>query len=166
MASVTKYKILLLMIAIGSCGQSTSGKVNPSLDLVGVWQAERYDEADAWPDTYQFFADGRFVFNFSQYDGSKRILRINGSYSTKGDSVVLNIESTLEAIGGYLTRSTITSLSDTWELNDYSVQTVKQNNKEPEIIKVRDCQTTFPKECRLFDGRKYFRMDKDPTKYN
>jgi hypothetical protein len=165
--SVTKYKILLLIVAIGSCSQSTSEKkVDTLLDLVGVWQAERYDEADAWPDTYQFFTDGKFVFNFSQYDGSKRILRIHGRYLTSNDSVFLNIESTVEAVGGYLTRSTITSLSDTWELTDYSVQTIKQSKREPEIIKVRQCQTTYPKECLLFDGRKYFRMDKDPTKYN
>lgn len=156
------------MIVLLSWGQSTSRKVNSPLplDVVGVWQAKHYEEPDAWPETYQFFADGTFVFNFSQYDGAKRILRINGKYSAENDSILLNIESTVEAVGGRLTRSSMTSMSGGWEVTDYSVQTIKQRNKEPEIISVRQCVTSYPKDCLLFDGINYFRMDKDPTKYN
>jgi hypothetical protein len=155
--------LLFIIFTFECCGQGSS---KGDKDIVGVWQAEAYDESAAWPDAYQFFADKRFVFNFSQYDGAKRILRINGTYSIANDSILLSIESTVEAIGGYLTRSTTTTLSDSWELEDYSVQTIKQNNKESEVIRIRKCDTSYPKECLIFAGRKYFRMDKDPTKYN
>jgi hypothetical protein len=168
MKSVNRYKFLLLILTFECCGQTTSKSISQDLvsDIVGVWQAERFDEGSGWPDTYQFFSDKRFVFNFSQYDGSKRILRIAGTYKIEKGTLLLTIENTVEAVGGYLTRSTITSLSDSWELTDYDVQTVKQNNKEPETIMLKQCDGSYPKECLLLDARKYFRMDKDPFKYN
>src|ERR1044071_1351034 len=109
MKSVSRFKFLLIMVAFECCGQTspTTSSYDPVFDIVGVWQAERYDEGSGWPDTYQFFSDKKFIFNFSQYDGSKRILRINGAYKIKQDTLVLTIESTVEAVGGYLTRSTI-----------------------------------------------------------
>ena len=165
MKFVSRIKFFLIIIAFECCGQSSPSSTG-KMDIVGVWQAERYDEAAAWPDAYQFFADYKFVFNFSQYDGSKRILRIVGTYKIENGTLLLQIESTVEAVGGYLTRSTITSLSDSWELTDYSVQIVKQTNKEPEVVKLKQCEGTYPKECLLLGGRKYFRMDKDATKYN
>lgn len=164
MKFVSKFSVLFIIITFECCGQSSSSA--DKIDVVGVWQAEAYDESAAWPDAYQFFTDKKFVFNFSQYDGSKRILRINGTYKIENGSLLLQVQSTIEAVGGYLTRSTITSLSDSWELTDYSVQEVKQNNKEPEVIKLKKCEGSYPKECFLLDGRKYFRMDTDPTKYN
>jgi hypothetical protein len=164
MKFVNKCSILFIVIAFECCGQSSSS--GNKIDMVGVWQAEAYDESAAWPDAYQFFPDKKFVFNFSQYDGSKRILRINGTYRIENGSLLLQVESTLEAIGGYLTRGTLTSLSDSWELVDYSVQTIQQNKREPEDVKIEQCEGSYPKECLLLDGRKYFRMDKDPTKYN
>ncbi|HYC85220.1 MAG TPA: hypothetical protein VEB86_08365 [Chryseosolibacter sp.] len=160
---------MLIIIAFECCGQTSStpsSRDNIAFDIVGVWQAEKYDEGSGWPDTYQFFSDRTFVFNFSQYDGSKRILRIKGTYKIEKGTLLLMIENTVEAVGGYLTRSTLTSLSDSWELTDYEIQTVKQNNPEPETVKLKTCEGSYPKECLLLDARKYFRMDKDPSKYN
>ncbi|MCC6833501.1 MAG: hypothetical protein IT213_00830 [Cytophagales bacterium] len=159
---------LFVLTSFKCCGQNTSSSTSfKAEDVIGVWQAERYDEGSGWPDTYQFFPDKRFIFNFSQYDGSKRILRILGTYKVENNSIVLQIENTVEAVGGHLTRSTITSLSDTWEIADYTVKTVKQNNTEPEIILIKKCVPgDYPKPCILLDGREYFRMDKDPSKYN
>jgi hypothetical protein len=167
MRFVNRFKFFLIIIAFECCGQTSSTPSKELVpDIVGVWQAERYDEGSGWPDAYQFFSDKRFVFNFSQYDGSKRILRIQGTYKIENETLLLTIENTIEAVGGYLTRSTITSLSDSWELTDYTVKTVKQNNEEPEVVKLKRCQGSFPKECILLDARKYFKMDKDPLKYN
>lgn len=159
-------KLLLIFVLLDCCAQSNKNESENGYDLVGVWQADRYDEAAAWPDTYQFFSDGKFVFNFSQYDGSKRILRILGTYRLETGKVYLKVEFTEEAVGGYLTRSTITSLSDTWELTDFLVEMVKQSNSEDEIVNMEACKEQYPKDCLLLDKRKYYRMSRDPEKYD
>ncbi|MGC3946373.1 MAG: hypothetical protein QM762_17945 [Chryseolinea sp.] len=162
MTLVNKIFILLLLLTVNCSAQTSESK-----SIVGVWQADSHLESSAWPDTYQFFADGRFVFNFSQYDGAKRILRILGTYTFKERKIKLFVATTVEAVGGHLTRSTITSLSDSWELVDYTIATFKQDPDEPEEISIKECKGgDNPKPCALFDSRTYFRMDSDPLKYN
>lgn len=160
--SVSKWVFLLLLI---ECSASTKKDALAHLDLVGIWQVRDYLQSSGWPDVYQFFPDGQFMFKPTQYNGLNRILTIGGAYRIEGDTLYLTVKYTDEAIGGELTRSTITTLSDSWELNDYQVQKIPHGGTREVAILIDSCEENYPKDCVLLDGRKYFRMTNDPTKY-
>jgi len=158
--------VFLVMLSLYSCAQEKKANSNINYDFVGVWQSDGFLESAAWPDAYQFYPDGRFVFNLSQYDGSKRILKIIGKYRVEGENLYLKVKFTEEAVGGRMTRSSTTTLSDSWELTDFTVERKEQKGSDEEVIKIGACDGESPKDCILLDGRSYFRMDKDPEKYN
>ena len=147
------------MIALNACGQSSKEK------LIGIWQAGSDKESSAWLDNYQFFSDGKFVFNFNQYDGSKRIISLNGKYDLQVDTLILIIEYSVEVVGGYITRGS-SAWENEWVIQDAKIKEIKNDNPNKEMAFIEKCSetnSTFP--CLMIDTRKYYQMQSDPTKY-
>jgi hypothetical protein len=61
-------------LTIDLFGQSKSDS------LSGVWQDMPYI-ASGWSNTYQFFSDGTFRFNYNQMDCSKRLISKSGDWT-------------------------------------------------------------------------------------
>lgn len=161
------FSLLLIILSFVCCAQD--GKQTKTIsqkNLVGIWQADNNKESAAWDDVYRFFEDGKFIYNPSQYDGLKRILVITGKYRIVENSLHLKIDSTTEIVGGYLIRSTITTLSDSWEITGGEIKEFKQLDKGEQIIELQHCQNK-PSEaiCILMDNRSYYKMQSDATKY-
>jgi hypothetical protein len=55
--------------------------------LVGVWQMKTSRIGDALLENFQFFKDGHFAYNFSQYDDVNRVLALNGTYRLVGNQL-------------------------------------------------------------------------------
>ena len=61
-----------------------------SKSIVGVWQDTNYMAA-GWSDAFQFFSDGRFVFNHTQMDCTKREIRYAGNWKVSKGILILSI---------------------------------------------------------------------------
>lgn len=153
------YFLFSFIIALNACGQSSKE------ELIGIWQAGSDKESSAWLDNYQFFLDGKFIFNFNQYDGSKRIISIKGKYELHNDTLILIIEYSVEAMGGYIVRGS-SAWEDEWVLQDAKIKEIKYDSPKKEITFIEKCNdhiSTFP--CIMIEKRKYYKMQSDPTKY-
>jgi hypothetical protein len=69
--------------------------------LVGIWQIYDARIAAGWNDTYQFFADSSFRFNYNQMDCAKRTLGYSGTWSLQSNFLTLNIIKKYILRGGY-----------------------------------------------------------------
>lgn len=88
------------------------------------------------------------------------------TYRIVKNRLYLKVTSTTEIEGGHTVRSTITTLSDSWEIVGGKEKVVKQPGKEEEVIEIQRCNNNILKEiCLVLDGRKYYKMQNDPTKY-
>lgn len=135
-------------------------------NIIGVWQAKSDEMTSGWLDTYQFFANGEFTFNPSQYDGLKRIISIKGKYRIIGDSLFFLVQYTKEATGGDIVRSETSTLSDSWALEGVKIIEIKHENKEEQKAAIELGQPSANgNSCILIDKRKYYKMQSDPTKY-
>ncbi len=67
--------------------------------LIGVWQDTNIMAA-GWSDAFQFFPDGRFVFNHSQMDCTKREIRYAGNWKVNKGILILLVTEREKVEGG------------------------------------------------------------------
>jgi hypothetical protein len=135
-------------------------------DLVGIWQAGGGGFASDWANNYQFFANGKFIFNYNRmiFNG-KRIVSVTGTYSISGDSIKFQVHETEELVGGKMIRGASGS-EEEWILEGAKQVTAKQAGSAAEIAIVRQCEkdvSSLP--CIFIDGRKYAKVRNNPNDY-
>jgi hypothetical protein len=81
-AMKTIVTILLSGISLLAFGQSgpDQGSGISRQQLIGVWQEGSATVGDALKKNFQFFTDGHFVLNFSQYDDIATVRALGGKY--------------------------------------------------------------------------------------
>jgi hypothetical protein len=146
------FCLILLLFA-----KTFSYSQNKVIDISGLWQAEQSEVTSMYHDTYQFFPNGRFVFKPDEYNGLNRIIRILGSYEIKDDSIVYEVDSTEELLGGCPIRSEITTLSDTWEIFGGQVKIISCLSKVQQYAILKFCKEP---DCILIDDRNFYRIVK------
>jgi hypothetical protein len=68
-------------------------------DIVGVWQAAKF-LASGWDDTFLFYSDGTFLFEYSQMDSVKREINYSGSWILELGTLVLTVTNKTVISGG------------------------------------------------------------------
>jgi len=145
-------KIILLVCGI-CLTQIVLGQIRKA--LIGKWQAESAEVTSMYHDSYQFFNNGKFLFNPDEYNGLNRIISISGTYRLKGDTLFLTPLFTKEIAGGYIIRSESTTLSDTWEIIGGQEKRILINKRriQSAILKI----ASNNKELTL-DNRKFYKV--------
>ena len=157
-------RIAVFGIIAGIIASPLLGQANPSITaktLVGFWQAGSPDISDAYQDCYRFFPDGKFVFEFSGYDETKRIVSLNGTYSLKDGLLNLLITSRVEFQGGSVARNPQSRSG--WCLEKAKLVTVPQSQSEHEEVELTPCSPSPKKHlCITIGGEKYFKISASP----
>jgi len=134
-----------------------------SQTLVGIWQKDTSEVNSAYTDTYQFFSDSSFKFNVSQYDYLNRIRSICGKYKVINDSIYFTIEYTIEILGGNIERSHITSINDSWEIENGKIEKIPVSAiiTEVALFSTQKIDTGII----LIDLFKYYKVDSNPNNF-
>lgn len=124
--------------------------------LIGRWQIDQAELTSMNFDMYNFHKDGTFVFAPNAYNGLNRIIEVRGIYLLQGDTILLTPKFTKEVFGGYLVRSEITTLSDTWEIIEGKIKQVRCKK----IITQKAFIHYNPNEKALqLDNYKYYKIE-------
>jgi hypothetical protein len=155
---------ILLFLVSCSVDSKTSGD---SKELVGIWQ-EMPDVASGWADTYRFWDNGEFIFHYSQMICDNRTLDYSGTWELTGtDKLKLTIKAKTVLEGGKLEPSMGSCGSD-YEIVGGEVKDIKLDRAE--ILNIQLSPVTLDNKhadmkTRTVDGRSFWKMDNDPTKY-
>ena len=161
-----KFLILSLLIL-------TSCTVDKKLteeenELVGVWQAIP-EVASGWANTYQFFDNGEFKFNFSQMICDNRTLDYSGTWELIGkDKLKLTIKAKTILEGGKLVPAMGSCGSD-YEIEGGEVKNVKLAKLEIQDIQLSSTiidKDNLELKTRRLSGKSFWKFDEDPNKYN
>jgi len=140
------------------------GQRNPPIEpnsLIGCWQSDTAEVSDGPTNCYRFFPDGKFIFEFSSYDETKRIVSLHGTYSLKMGLISFVIMSRVEREGGRIERSPQSASG--WYLRNGKLVTLKQANPEPEETDLALCSKPRQKPlCITIGGSKFFQMSSNP----
>jgi len=161
--------IFLLMICpLVGIAQNIDSTINQR-QLIGVWQIGTPKLGDALLAHYQFFENGEFIYNFSQYDDAQRVLALKGHYRSVGNKLFISIQSRVELTGGYFTKGSPGFQASPFVLEGGTIETFNQvdttNQRDPFILSV----TLTNKKGKIvglkIDNNKYYKLTDNPLKY-
>jgi hypothetical protein len=159
------YRLFILLFVV-SCSAENKKSVD-SKELVGIWQAIP-EIASGWADTYQFFDNGAFTFNYSQMICDKRTLDYSGTWELiTADKLKLTINSKTVLEGGKLVPAMGSCGSD-YEIEGGEVKEIKLKNIEVQNIQLSTITVDKEKRdlrTRTFNGQAFWKFDDDPTMY-
>src|SRR5579885_2495424 len=80
-----KYRVLILMLCIFSLSLESKGQSKDTSsigehDIIGIWQVNTAVISSTLHANFQFFKNGRFVYNTDTYDDLNPIISIYGTY--------------------------------------------------------------------------------------
>ena len=91
---------VVVAILAWSTPEATAQTGQSDVSLTGIWQ-DTPEIASGWSYTYQFFADGRFVFHYNQMDCESREVSYSGRWAVQGNSLILSVTQRKVLVGGH-----------------------------------------------------------------
>jgi hypothetical protein len=151
-----KTLILLIALPYFAFAQYLSEK-----EIVGVWQKGDSFIAAAYKDTYQFFADGHFIYNFSQFDEIGRIRNLDGWYKLHQDTLYTTIQFRTEKIDGLVRRGYMAYETE-WVLDSARFAIVGQPESAEESCSLK----ILNNGSMMFNKSPYWKISNDPNNYH
>lgn len=153
--------ILLLLGSVSAQDKSLDKTIQTK--LVGVWQASP-SVGSGMNDNFQFFADGKFRFNYNQMDGTKRILSYGGNWKVSDDKLILTLEKMTVLIGGKWIKSS-GSIATEYEIEGGEVLELKISPAKEMKLNIGKFIQEELHETLEIDGIKYWKLSSDPKTY-
>src|SRR5262249_30856575 len=137
-------------------------------DLVGVWQSKTPVISSTLQANFQFYANGKFVYNVSGYADLNPLYNVSGSYKLADSIIGLKIEQ-YKVLSGFKVQAADHGFEfGSFDLDSGKVVTVMQNNStydEHTFSVVRSSKIKF-KNCIEIDSDKYYKISNNPAQYN
>ncbi|MBN1639558.1 MAG: hypothetical protein JW866_11355 [Ignavibacteriales bacterium] len=136
------------------------------INIVGLWQALPF-VASGWDDTYQFFEDGKFTFNYNQMICDKREYSYSGNWEFDSEIIKLTVNERVIHEGGELVPA-MGSCASEYEIEGGEIKTIILD--EPEIIQVRVSDYGIDEENMemqtiKFDNIQFWKIGSNPDIY-
>ena len=152
------FKLSILMFFIYSFSLSQDIK------LSGIWQMNSNEIFSGWLDCYQFYDNGKFIFNFNQNNSQNRIISFGGHYHLNDENITLYTEYSKEIIGGKIIKS-LTQGGSGWEIEGGKVEIIKYNDEIVSSLSIKKCDDSKLIPCLYIDNVIYYKLENDPDKY-
>ncbi len=155
--------MLVLAAVVGFVGPCFA-QHNLKDQIVGIWQEGDSVVAAMYTESYQFFANGKFVFHTNSFDALERIKEIKGDYRLNADTLYLTATSRVELVGGTVQPGQ-PPVSGDWEIDDYTLKEIKQI-PPPAVnyIIIEKCEKKSS-NCLLFNKVPYYKTDSNPRNW-
>jgi len=161
-----QMKSLLFLLLIST--SQLAGQPRPFLNsLTGVWMSAdaflSFDRDGGWGDTYQFFSDGKFIFNPNQRAVNQYMVSVKGSYSHTADTLVL-----IAARAQFETSKRIThgGLHEGWRITREDPRWYSNSPPDTSVLRLIMSPTwEGPETTVIFGTAEYVQMSKDPRSY-
>ena len=168
MSKKTVVGLICISLAAVKLSMAGTDSDTESKKLVGIWQASDVMPA-AWAKAYQFFSDGKFVFNASQENHTSRERNFSGTWALTDGKLILLVKQKTVMEGGKI-------IDDNDPILGRHLEGAKQNVipiNPPEKKVLRMGRITIGKNG--YDGSdmltvkigdsQYWKFDDDPRRY-
>ncbi|WP_209143478.1 MULTISPECIES: hypothetical protein [Niastella] len=136
--------------------------------IVGVWQANTDVVASALKVNFQFFKDGRFIYNTDSYNALNPLISIIGVYKIEKNILYLKIQSTKQLTGFKIAASEPAFQFGSFQIDGGKITTIKQNDTdydEHEIKAMADKKAPKKKVIKI-DSETYYKVSDNPDKFS
>jgi hypothetical protein len=171
-------KIMFFFVCLCFCRIISFGQLPKQNDsvvtkqqLVGIWQMGSPVVADALKKNIQFFADGSFLLNYSQYDDITAVRSLGGHYKLDSDGIYLSVEYRKEIVGGNYERGNPGVQSEEFILTGGKLEIIQQKPDSDSFIEafpLSACKTgkmDTKHACMLLNYNTYYKLSSNPKAY-
>jgi hypothetical protein len=167
-------KSLTLAIALLSLTMHVTGqqlKDSPAISnktIIGVWQVDTDLVSSAIKANFQFYKEGKFVYNTDSYDDLNPLISISGVYKIDKKILYLKIQSTKQLTGFKVIASEPSFQFGSFQLDGGKIETIKQNDSdysEHNIKVISDKKASQNKVIKI-DSDKYYKVSDNPDKFS
>ncbi|HTI93111.1 MAG TPA: hypothetical protein VL727_21075 [Puia sp.] len=170
----TIVSVLLLGIStlvFGQQGANRSSGVSRQ-QLIGVWQEGSATVGDALRKNFQFFSDGRFVLNFSQYNDISAVRGLGGQYRLDSSGLFLIADYRKEIVGGTFEKGNPGVESEEFVLTGGKLQTIRQKPDSDSYVDPYLISPCKPEKkagghpCVVINYNTYYKLNDNPQFYD
>jgi hypothetical protein len=159
---ITFLIIAVLILFGGNLFAQGGADRKTARELVGVWHASPY-VASEMNDHFQFFADGRFRFNFNGMILSKRTVSFSGRWKVSGRKLILTVSEKTVIEGGRKVESEISADGFEIEGGRRVSKRVVPAEKQTRILSAVEQDEIY--KMISIGGVKYWKLSDDPEAY-
>jgi len=158
------------LVAFGQAGADQGAGISRQ-QLIGVWQEGSATVGDALRKNFQFFPDGRFVLNFSQYDDIATVRALGGKYKFDSSGLYLMAEYRKEIVGGTYEKGNPGVDNDEFVLTGGKLTTIRQkvdsdSYVDPYILSpCKKEKRVAGHACVLICNNIYYKLSDNPGLY-
>lgn len=128
--------------------------------LIGTWQVQDTLIAAGMGDTYRFYNDGRFNFDFGSFNYNARFINVSGTYFIQGKYMTFEVDRTVESKGGEISFGDDESDYNSWTIVNDKYTVTKLNKKK--LFRVTYKLSDNKKKLTIA-GLQYFKISNDPA---
>jgi hypothetical protein len=138
-------------------------------EMIGIWQDSNYVAA-GWSDAYQFYQGGKFIFNYSQMDCTKREVSYTGNWDVIDGILVLRVSNKKVIEGGQIVEDVICgSAIEGGKITNITISPPENQRLDLSGLRRDDNIDRFGHAYSFMtielDGRHYWRHNKNPSEY-
>lgn len=164
---MNKKSLIVILTIFFSVSNIFAQTANPDksirAELIGVWQASS-SVGSGMDDNFQFFADGKFKFNYNQMDGLKRINNYSGNWKVEKGKLVLTITDIEFRLGGRWVRSS-GSIATEYEIEGGQIFKKRILPAEKQTLELTGFVREELHKTTKIDDIKYWKLSGDPKTY-
>ncbi|WP_285727871.1 hypothetical protein [Geothrix rubra] len=153
------FLVATMSLALPLAGQGSAPTLPRS--IAGYWQEGSPETSDARLNCYRFFSNGKFSFELSQYDETKRILSLHGTYRIKNGVLFLVITHRIELHGGSVVWNP--QARNGWSIDGGKSVKVIQANSQEEEVSIEACPPIGKRTGIKIGGDKYYQLSVNPN---
>jgi len=135
--------------------------------MIGTWQ-ESPSVGSLFASRYHFYGNCNYIFEYSQYDESKRILSEMGTWSVESDTLALIVKSKITVVGGEKGAPGPNSTSE-YSIVNGKIEIIEVNPPKKEEYELnnmyRDTEERIGYWVIIINGTQYWRLLDDPNAY-
>ena len=151
---------LMLLITQVKGQQLKDSSVVSNKTIIGVWQAGTALVSSALKANFQFYKEGKFVYNTDSYDDLNPLKSITGVYKIEKNTLYLKIKETKQVTGFKVVESEPSFQFGSFRIDGGKVEIIKQNDStySEHSINVDTDKKVPQKKAIKIDGEVYYKV--------
>jgi hypothetical protein len=149
------FRIYLLVLIITACNIYAQ-----ETDLIGTWQIHDTLIKAGMGDTYRFYKNGSFNFDFGSFNFNARFINISGKYLIKSKTLTFEVEKMVESKGGEISFGDNETDYNSWTIVGDKYETKKLSNNKIFNVSYKLSQD---KKILTIDDELYYRISNSPN---
>jgi hypothetical protein len=159
-----KKNILIIMMMFFGTQLFAQAPVITKGEFIGVWQINSPRVGNGYAESFSFFKDGTFIYQYDPSDDTRNITQLKGRYQLDDERLIVAVTHRIERLGGKIMAGGVGTDEYLFVFDNDKLKNVAEVSPKPLdpffISKVHKVSGKI--DC-LINNRHYYKVSTDPN---